>query len=85
MLKPLTFTYKTVDNVKLDLDVWLPERHSESKALQHRPALVWFHGGGGFSGDKSPDLARWFPFWVRGKPKCFHPLGNTFKAIPKIL
>jgi carboxylesterase type B len=64
-----TFTYKTVGDLKIDLDVWLPEnvKSDRSIGVQDTPAVVWIHGGGGFSGDKSHKKSpRWFPFWMKG-------------------
>ncbi|KZS95429.1 alpha/beta-hydrolase [Sistotremastrum niveocremeum HHB9708] len=60
---PSTFTYKTVGDLDIELDVWIPELDSATPA--HLPALVWFHGGGGFCGDKGPDKSQWFEQWIK--------------------
>jgi len=63
--KPLTFGYKALQHdigkTHIELDVWLPQSSSSGKEL---PVLVWFHGGGGFCGDKG-EHNLWFPYWVK--------------------
>ena len=62
----LTFTYGTVDELPLDLDVYLPVIN-DNTLTGPIPTVVWIHGGGGFAGDKSPEKnPRWFPFWMKG-------------------
>ncbi|CAN5386666.1 alpha/beta hydrolase [soil metagenome] len=47
------YVYKEVDNRKLKLYVLTPPK---GKATDHRPAIVWFHGGS----------------WVKGGPNAFN-------------
>lgn len=69
MSSPITFVYKKVGNVEISLDVWPPEASSVGGSHSNRrPALVWFHGGGGFFGDKGPDKSQWFGHWIKGRP-----------------
>jgi acetyl esterase/lipase len=44
---PETFTYKTVDNLEIPLDVYLP---ADAKNV---PILLWFHGGGLLQGHRA--------------------------------
>jgi acetyl esterase/lipase len=64
MESPLTFTFKTVDGINIECDVWLPEQSTASE--NGIPAMVWFHGGGGFFGDKGPDKSQRFSTWIKG-------------------
>ena len=43
------WTYATVDGEDLQLDLYLPERFDKP-----RPLVVWIHGGGWVTGDRSP-------------------------------
>ncbi|KAH9841593.1 Alpha/Beta hydrolase protein [Rhodofomes roseus] len=66
-----TYTYKTVDEIHLLMDVYLP-RVSSSKSQQHAtqasphgepPIVIYFHGGGLTVGNKDS----WFPHWLHGR------------------
>ena len=58
---PITLTFKRDATYQLDLDVWLPDGGEGPT-----PTMVWFHGGGGFCGDKSPNKSQWFTTWMKG-------------------
>lgn len=45
--KPKTFVYKTVDDVSIEADVYLP------KGEAPRPVLLWFHGGALMLGNRN--------------------------------
>ncbi|KAG2123802.1 Alpha/Beta hydrolase protein [Suillus clintonianus] len=63
---PLTFTYKEVDGISVLLDVYLPPHDVNQQCTQqvkHRPAVVYFHGGGFAVGNRRS----WFPTWLKSR------------------
>ena len=63
--KMQTLTYFQNDTLKLDLDLFLPEKHSASKL----PLLLYVHGGGFSGGDRSA-----------GYPLCRYLAQNGYAA-----
>jgi len=62
---PLTFTYKEVDGINILLDVYLPP--DVTQQAKHRPAVVYFHGGGLTVGNRRS----WFPTWLQSQFQLF--------------
>lgn len=64
---PLTFIYKEVDGIRVLLDVYLPpndvDQQLTGQPIQHRPAVVYFHGGGLTVGNRRS----WFPTWLKSQ------------------
>ena len=42
-MNPLEFVYKRVDELELELDVYLPVEATREKSA---PVCIWWHGGG---------------------------------------
>ena len=57
---PLTLTYKIVDKLRLQIDVYPPVVPHERK-ISKGPAVLYFHGGGLTVGDRKS----WFPAWLQ--------------------
>ena len=52
-----TYTYKTVGNLEVKADVYLP--HVDGAAGSHRrPVLLWIHGGALIMGDRGGDFTK---------------------------
>lgn len=67
---PLTFTYKTADNVDFKVDVHLPDeskfglKSGYAKAL---PVLIHWHGGGLVFGTRVVETCPTHPTWLTGQ------------------
>lgn len=57
-----TITYSRVDNLDIQLDLYLPPGLNECEGLV--PALVHFHGGGMIAGCRK---TLFFQQWLKGK------------------
>ena len=56
--QPLTISYANIDGVDIQLDVYIP-----LGVHAPRPAVLFFHGGGCFSGTRRNEGIGYFP-WV---------------------
>ncbi|KIJ64601.1 hypothetical protein HYDPIDRAFT_111975 [Hydnomerulius pinastri MD-312] len=60
----LSFAYKVIDNKPILLDVYLPyldNLQPDGVQPDHRPTVIYFHGGGLTVGNRQS----WFPFWLQ--------------------
>lgn len=60
MTSPITLTYKHVDTLPIQVDVFCPVVPQSTKSPI--PAVVYFHGGGLTVGNRES----WFPHWLKG-------------------
>lgn len=60
-VKSLTFTYKSVHDHPIKVDIYPPTLGSGHRTIPKVPAVLYFHGGGLAVGDR----ASWFPSWLQ--------------------
>lgn len=69
-----TFVYSTVGDLDIHMDVYLPTPNS-LPSVSHIPAVIFFHGGGIFRGNRKSILPEF-----KGKPLVTIPYGFTLES-----